>query len=157
MVGDEGQIYLSGLPLKGKLLIQWGNGKGIAVLRTLFSAGREPEAGCCNGNRHLFIGYENEIKRLSGGARAAGCAVPAHATVCRNANGVPAEDLLDLSNTFNSSNNQVGQIVTLAEKSQWVGVNATCPSGTSGNTTMRSYVTTLPVQETLDGYLSEDK
>lgn len=28
MVGDEGQIYLSGLPLKGKLLIQWGNGKG---------------------------------------------------------------------------------------------------------------------------------
>lgn len=28
MVGDEGQIYLSGLPLKGKLLIQWGNGNG---------------------------------------------------------------------------------------------------------------------------------
>ncbi|MGB7803525.1 fimbrial biogenesis usher protein [Buttiauxella sp.] len=28
MVGDEGQIYLSGLPLKGKLLIQWGDGKG---------------------------------------------------------------------------------------------------------------------------------
>lgn len=28
MVGDDGQIYLSGLPLKGKLLIQWGNGKG---------------------------------------------------------------------------------------------------------------------------------
>lgn len=28
MVGDEGQIYLSGLPLSGKLLIQWGDGKG---------------------------------------------------------------------------------------------------------------------------------
>ncbi|MEZ2576103.1 MULTISPECIES: fimbrial biogenesis usher protein [Buttiauxella] len=27
MVGDEGQIYLSGLPLQGKLLIQWGDGK----------------------------------------------------------------------------------------------------------------------------------
>jgi len=27
IVGDEGQIYLSGLPLKGKLLIQWGDGK----------------------------------------------------------------------------------------------------------------------------------
>ncbi|MNC05065.1 Outer membrane usher protein FimD precursor [compost metagenome] len=28
MVGDEGQIYLSGLPLQGKLLVQWGDGKG---------------------------------------------------------------------------------------------------------------------------------
>lgn len=28
MVGDDGQIYLSGLPLKGKLLIQWGEGRG---------------------------------------------------------------------------------------------------------------------------------
>jgi len=28
MVGDDGQIYLSGLPLAGKLLIQWGEGKG---------------------------------------------------------------------------------------------------------------------------------
>lgn len=27
MVGDDGQIYLSGLPLTGELLIQWGNGK----------------------------------------------------------------------------------------------------------------------------------
>jgi len=27
MVGDDGQIYLSGLPLKGKLLVQWGDGK----------------------------------------------------------------------------------------------------------------------------------
>ena len=28
MVGDDGQIYLSGLPLEGNLLIQWGNGAG---------------------------------------------------------------------------------------------------------------------------------
>ena len=26
MVDDDGQIYLSGLPLEGELLIQWGNG-----------------------------------------------------------------------------------------------------------------------------------
>ena len=26
MVGEDGQIYLSGLPLKGELLIQWGEG-----------------------------------------------------------------------------------------------------------------------------------
>ncbi|GBE72659.1 hypothetical protein EKINANG_43090 [Enterobacter sp. KINAN-G] len=26
MVGDDGQIYLSGLPLEGELLIQWGEG-----------------------------------------------------------------------------------------------------------------------------------
>jgi len=32
MVGDEGQIYLSGLPLKGKLLVQWGDGKGSQCL-----------------------------------------------------------------------------------------------------------------------------
>jgi outer membrane usher protein len=28
MVGDDGQIYLSGLPLRGELLIQWGKGAG---------------------------------------------------------------------------------------------------------------------------------
>jgi outer membrane usher protein len=28
MVGDDGQIYLSGLPLSGELLIQWGQGAG---------------------------------------------------------------------------------------------------------------------------------
>ncbi|MCS2171846.1 fimbrial biogenesis usher protein [Scandinavium sp. TWS1a] len=28
MVGDDGQIYLSGLPLSGELLIQWGEGSG---------------------------------------------------------------------------------------------------------------------------------
>lgn len=77
---------------------------------------------------------------------------PAYATVCANSTGVPEEVSYDLSNTFNSSNNQVGQIVTLAEKSQWIGVNALCPSGTTGNTTLRSYKTTLQIQETIDGY-----
>ncbi len=93
-----------------------------------------------------------KAKTYLAGAVLLACTTPVYATVCSNANGVPTEISYDLSNTFNSSNNQVGQIVTLAEKSQWIGVNATCPSGTSGNTTLRSYVTTLPVQETLDGY-----
>lgn len=43
------------------------------------------------------------------------------ATVCVNENGVPTEVYYDLTDKFNSSNNQVGQIVTLSEKSQWVG------------------------------------
>ena len=93
-----------------------------------------------------------KAKTYLAGAVLLACTTPVYATVCSNANGVPTEISYDLSNTFNSSNNQVGQIVTLAEKSQWIGVNATCPSDTSGNTTLRSYVTTLPVQETLDGY-----
>ncbi|MDK9358571.1 type 1 fimbria D-mannose specific adhesin FimH [Lelliottia sp. V106_16] len=79
-------------------------------------------------------------------------ATQALATVCANQNGVPTDISYDLTNTFNSSNNQVGQIVTLAEKSQWVGVNAVCPSGTSGNTTKRSYVTDFPITSTIDGY-----
>lgn len=37
----------------------------------------------------------------------------------------------DLSNVFTSSNNQPGQVVTLPEKSGWIGVNATCPAGTT--------------------------
>ncbi|MGQ8980881.1 type 1 fimbrin D-mannose specific adhesin FimH, partial [Enterobacter hormaechei] len=76
----------------------------------------------------------------------------AFATVCVNENGVPTEVYYDLTDKFNSSNNQVGQIVTLSEKSQWVGVNAVCPKGTSGNTTTRSYVTDFPVTGTSDGY-----
>ncbi|NIY48192.1 type 1 fimbria D-mannose specific adhesin FimH [Cedecea colo] len=80
------------------------------------------------------------------------CAAPAYATVCVNSKGVPTEISYDLSNTFNRSNNQVGQIVVLAEKSQWIGVNAICPAGTTGDRTMRSYVTTLPIEETIDGY-----
>jgi len=80
------------------------------------------------------------------------CSPAAWATVCHNSDGVPKDVSYDLSETFNSSNNNVGQIVTLAQKSGQVGVNATCPAGTSGKTTKRSYVTDLPIQETLDGY-----
>lgn len=93
-----------------------------------------------------------KVKIYLAGAVLLLCAAPAFATVCHNSNGVPTDVPYDLSNVFTSANNHAGQIVTLAEKSQWIGVNATCPSGTSGNTTMRSYVTTLPVQETLDGF-----
>ncbi|EAA7025363.1 fimbrial protein, partial [Salmonella enterica subsp. enterica] len=32
MVGDDGQIYLSGLPLKGELFIQWGEGKNARCI-----------------------------------------------------------------------------------------------------------------------------
>ncbi|WP_437178420.1 fimbrial biogenesis usher protein [Buttiauxella gaviniae] len=32
MAGDDGEIYLSGLPLQGKLLVQWGNGKDSQCL-----------------------------------------------------------------------------------------------------------------------------
>ncbi|MEW7314305.1 type 1 fimbria D-mannose specific adhesin FimH [Buttiauxella gaviniae] len=80
------------------------------------------------------------------------CALPVAATVCKNSNGVPTEVFYDLSDVFTSANNNVGQIVTLAQKSGWVGVNATCPAGTTGNSTMRSYVSALPVQETIGGY-----
>lgn len=58
----------------------------------------------------------------------------------------------DLSNVFNSSNNRPGQVVTLPEKSGWIGVNATCPAGTTVNYTYRSYVTELPVQSTENGF-----
>jgi len=80
------------------------------------------------------------------------CTFPAFATVCKNSNGVPTDIFYDLSDVFTSENNNVGQIITLAAKSGWVGVNATCPAGTQGNTTMRSYVSSLPVQETIGGY-----
>ncbi|MDM2874560.1 type 1 fimbria D-mannose specific adhesin FimH [Citrobacter sp. Cpo069] len=74
------------------------------------------------------------------------------ATVCQNSNGTPTDVFYDLSNVFNSSNNQPGQVVTLPEKSGWVGVNATCPAGTTVNYTYRSYVTELPVQSTEGGF-----
>lgn len=74
------------------------------------------------------------------------------ATVCVNENGVATDIFYDLSDTFNSSNNQIGQIVTLSQKSQWVGVNAVCPKGTSGTTTRRSYVTDFPITSTIDNY-----
>ncbi len=81
------------------------------------------------------------------GAASLALATSAQATVCYNSSGSPTDISYDLSNTFNSSNNQVGQIVTLPEKSGWIGVYATCPAGTTVNYTYRSYVTTLPVQK----------
>ncbi|HHA2293487.1 TPA: type 1 fimbrin D-mannose specific adhesin FimH, partial [Enterobacter ludwigii] len=39
------------------------------------------------------------------------------ATVCVNEKGVPTEVHYDLTDKFNSSNNQIGQVVTLSEKS----------------------------------------
>ncbi|KNC91719.1 type 1 fimbria D-mannose specific adhesin FimH [Trabulsiella odontotermitis] len=74
------------------------------------------------------------------------------ATVCYNENGVPTDIFYDLTDKFNSSNNQIGQIVTLSDKSGWVGVNAVCPKGTSGNTTKRSYVTDFPIQSVEGGF-----
>ncbi|HBA3384394.1 TPA: fimbrial protein, partial [Escherichia coli] len=42
------------------------------------------------------------------------------ATVCANSTGVAEDEHYDLSNIFNSTNNQPGQIVVLPEKSGWV-------------------------------------
>lgn len=79
-------------------------------------------------------------------------ATHALASVCANESGVATDIFYDLTDTFNSSNNQIGQIVTLSQKSQWVGVNAVCPKGTSGTTTKRSYVTDFPITSTIDNY-----
>jgi minor fimbrial subunit len=74
------------------------------------------------------------------------------AAVCYNENGVPTDIFYDLTDKFNSSNNQIGQTVTLSDKSGWVGVSAVCPKGTSGNTTKRSYVTDFPIQSVEGGF-----
>lgn len=74
------------------------------------------------------------------------------ASVCVNETGVPTDIFYDLSDTFTHSNNQPGQIVTLSEKSQWVGVKAVCPKGTTGTTTLRSYVTDFPITTMMDNY-----
>lgn len=79
-------------------------------------------------------------------------AAQAQATVCANVNGVPDDVSYDLSNTFTSQNNHVGKVVTISDKSAWIGVMAICPRGTTQNTTRRSYVTDLPVYEEIDRY-----
>ena len=86
------------------------------------------------------------------GAASLALATSASATICYNSSGGPTDIAYDLSNAFNSANNAAGQIVTLAEKSGWVGVNATCPAGTTVNYTYRSYVTSLPIQSTEGGF-----
>lgn len=75
-------------------------------------------------------------------------AASALATVCHNQKGVATDVFYDLTDTFTSANNQPGQVVTLSNKSGWVGVEAVCPSGTTGQTTMRSYVTDFPITST---------
>lgn len=80
------------------------------------------------------------------------CTSPAMATVCVNSRGVATDISYDLTNVFTTANNAVGNIVTLSEKSGYVGVSAICPVGTTGYTTKRSYVTALPVRETIDGF-----
>lgn len=79
-------------------------------------------------------------------------ALPAWATVCQNADGAAKDISYDLSNVFSSANNKPGQIVTLAQKSGLVGVNALCPQGTTGTSTLRSYVTDLPVTSVEDNF-----
>ena len=80
------------------------------------------------------------------------CMAQAQATVCTNAKGVPDDVSYDLSNTFTSQNNEVGKVVTINDKSTWVGVRAVCPRGTTQNTTRRSYVTDLPIYQEIDRY-----
>lgn len=72
---------------------------------------------------------------------------PTYATVCRNASGGVTDVAYDLSNTFTAANNQIGQEVTLT-KNNFINVFAICPAGTTGITTKRSYVTSLPIVET---------
>lgn len=36
MVGDDGQVYLSGAPLSGELLVQWETARTHAALRTMY-------------------------------------------------------------------------------------------------------------------------
>ena len=79
-------------------------------------------------------------------------AFTAQATVCVNSTGMPTDVSYDLSGVFNSSNNQVGQIVTLAEKSGYVGVKAICPAGTTGYRTYRSYLTDLTITSIIDEF-----
>ncbi len=79
-------------------------------------------------------------------------ALPAQAGACRNSEGMATDISYDLSKAFNSSNNSVGQVVELTEKSGWVGVQAICPAGTTVDYTWRSYVSDLPVQSTQDSF-----
>lgn len=94
----------------------------------------------------------NKTCALLLGAASLAVATSASATICYNSRGGPTDIAYDLSNAFNSANNVVGQVVTLPEKSGWIGVYATCPAGTKTNRTWRSYVTTLPVQSTESGF-----
>ena len=82
--------------------------------------------------------------------------VQSFAVVCWNSKGqgVVDEVFYDISDSFNSSNNVEGEIVEL-KKNFSTQVYGICPkhsSGISHNRTRRSYVTDLPVIETLNNY-----
>jgi P pilus assembly protein, pilin FimA len=100
---------------------------------------------------------KSRIKKINGAIGAGAlclylAAFPARATVCENADGAPKDISYDLSDVFDASNNKPGEIITLAQKTGWVGVNAICPVGTTGETTMRSYLTDLPVTSVIDKF-----
>ncbi|MCS5949013.1 hypothetical protein LNP05_27245 [Klebsiella pneumoniae subsp. pneumoniae] len=45
IVADNGQVYLSGMPLAGKVRVKWGDGPDASVRGRLPSAAGEPAAG----------------------------------------------------------------------------------------------------------------
>lgn len=77
----------------------------------------------------------------------------AHAVLCTNSTGSVAELTYDLSSSFTSTNNTAGSIIQIA-KNFSAQVYAICPAhtGNTGSTTKRSYITTLPTVETIDGF-----
>lgn len=93
------------------------------------------------------------IKMYLAGAALLLAGAPAYATVCAP---YPAGFVRDvpyvLNDVFGASNNQIGQVVALNQYSNLINVYATCPVGTTGFSTMRSYVTDLPVVATIDNF-----
>ena len=82
-----------------------------------------------------------------------GFSIQASAVVCWNAkgNGVVDEVFYDLSESFTSSNNTAGSVVQLV-RSFTNQVHAICPRHDGDNRTRRSYVTDLPVVETVGSF-----
>jgi hypothetical protein len=146
MVGDDGQIYLSGLPLEGELLIQWGDGmqsqcRAHYAYRLKARTRPLPWRGqAVIANRNPMM---NIFRNVAGVALL--CALPAWATVCQNSNGVAKDISYDLSNVFNSSNNKPGRLSPWRKNPGWWGQRV-CPKGTTGKSTMRSYVTDYPLR-----------
>ncbi|HCM63878.1 MAG TPA: adhesin [Morganella sp. (in: Bacteria)] len=77
--------------------------------------------------------------------------LPALAVVCSNASGGVGEVYYDLSKSFSSANNQVGQVVQMS-KNFTERVDGICPVHKGNSTTMRSYVANTPVVETEGKY-----
>ncbi|MEM8329551.1 type 1 fimbrin D-mannose specific adhesin FimH, partial [Morganella morganii] len=70
--------------------------------------------------------------------------LPALAVVCSNAAGGTSEVFYDLTDSFTSANNQVGQVKVLT-KNFSERVEGICPVHSGNNRTMRSYVANMPV------------